>query len=1301
MKSKLFKKLIAGAATLAIAAQFAVVLPASAAEIYKQDYESVADVEALKGIWTMQDTSAAKLGNDQEHGNYASYDFSTISANSRGAETTFTANTSGKESYVVEFDAALTAGDNQATYFAVKTSDFKYISNNVNYGADTGYLLKMTTTASETWTLNDVSTSTAEIKAGEWHHYSLIVDTAKKLVSATITNSAGTAVLDKGILPINGNSVDIKGIYMLAGRYNAVMNVDNILVRDKDDSDEFGELADEDLSEITFETELNREISQPAEGSPVNIPITVKAKGVYGGDLTEADGIKYEWSTTGFSNEDGYISLSENPAEGTAPWTTGSSGEDIPTTANTVYFGVGHGVSNWYGSVNVKVTYKDAVRTLSTPVAVIGASDSGSNLAPKAGYPESMNSYDDALVDYKGTANGLTSGDVVLNQWSIYGSNGARTLQLKKDEDGTKFLQFHSNGGGGSTVGVYQLADQSEQYIVDMKVRFTGGSGSFGHYFNSSNNKDANQSWAVSYASNELTVGTQKISGLNNTDWFRIVTSADESIGTHWVKVYNNAGELVGEVDSEPLNTAFEVDNKGNKKSDTPAYKLGQKYFCVGGAFPIDLASFRVYKPTVSSIAITGQDTISVPSADDVAGKGLENSEVYVYDKDAKKLTITLPEAKADVTAAQFIVAQYDGRRLKSFVPYSLTFTDKKAEIADFTMPDSCKLMLWDSFEGMKPVIPAEGTGDNNPSYVPQKEEIDLNALAETAEGFKITGEVDWSIDTDDEKIELKKDGQTAKLIVAEGAPAGAVTVTARCGSAYAEKTVNLTTTGNSITARATASSLTIPFAGGEAVSTEVEAYTVNKDGNRNEFAFDDDGNATTTPAAIEYSILDKNLRDITESLPAGITIAENAGKITVTASDAAKPAIIYVRAKNNDQTPLTRDVKINIHGLSFAFGSDAPADDSLTQVTAESYTEKLGYGFADISNLTVEASDIKSTDNFQFKVKVPNGNYQVKLTGSGYVLSETVDGIAASTGITRIDGLTGMTKQTDRVFNTAVVDGVLDISFKNEYSYTVKENGQDVVKTVHPTPLIEKLEITQLAEKAPNTKPAVFAIGDSTTDNQGNSWGNAGGNVIGNYTNLGTFNNHGKAGDDSVVYYNAGRVENILLALCPGDIVTVNMGINSKATGEPQSYYTMVDKYYVEAIEQRGGIPVIVTATPQGPVGKGAGNYSNGVFTCNRGNDAHNGDLRNIAKTHDLDIIELGYWGDEYFNGLTADDAAAAGKETVLELVQSWYNDHNHYKEPLATTIANHILSIVNEIAAADYDGAHNWKHDTHISQD
>ncbi len=96
-----------------------------------------------------------------------------------------------------------------------------------------------------------------------------------------------------------------------------------------------------------------------------------------------------------------------------------------------------------------------------------------------------------------------------------------------------------------------------------------------------------------------MTVGTQSIPGVNSEDWYRVIVSADESVGTYWVKVYNDAGTLVGETTAEAMSST---------------YTETQKYFCFQGTYPVDLASFKIYTPTASTMTVnTEAKTIQVP----------------------------------------------------------------------------------------------------------------------------------------------------------------------------------------------------------------------------------------------------------------------------------------------------------------------------------------------------------------------------------------------------------------------------------------------------------------------------------------------------------------------------------------------------------------------------------------------------------------------------------------------------------------------------------------------------------------
>ena len=1080
---------------------------------YSQDFSAVTDASTVATSTNAQQNLV--IAQDDVHGNYLS--FAPGLQNSRGAYMNFAGvDVTGESSYIVEFDACITPGNNQQTYLTVKGTDFAD-NGGINSGTKSGYLMNLVNTAggSTEYMLN--GTTKVTIPSGEWCHYKLYVDKNRKLVSTSITGTSTGSILDKEAAAYSGEG-NAAGMYMLAGRYYAVQGLDNIVVRKADADDQFGEAGNETLSGAAFKTQLNTVIAAPGEGQAVHMPIQITTEGNLGGSLD--DKVTVEWSAAGLDNEDGYISLTR--AEG-----TGSGTEGAAPNGTTAYFNVRNGVSSYFGYVQAVVSYGEDSYTLKTPFAVISASANADRLAPAAGYPADMNDYVDSLAGYQGTAYGIKDRDIVLNNWSIYGSNGARTMKLVKDGDGTKSLEFASNGGSGSTVAVYQWADQANQYVIDFTARFTS-SMAFGVYYNTPNNSNNRPEWTASYASGELTLGTEHITGINANEWYRFVVSADASVQKVSVTVYNSADVKVGEINDMEMANDDAV----------------QKYFCFQGTWPMYLRKFEAYKPVLSAMTVgAGTDVVRVP----------ENGE----------------------NAAT----------------------------------------------------------------------VELSANLTSAEGVKMTGAVTWSLAEDYANVEIEPTGAQTALLKVQAGASGAVTVVATKDSTQAEKVIQLTTSSNVVAFTQSTSSVTIPFAGEAAVVSRFRAETRNGSGN------------VIDGGAISYALLAKD--GVTETTVKGVTF-EN-GVLTVAAG--ASPAVVYVKAVNAEG--LSAKVKVNIHGLSFAFGSSDAAD-GFTQVADTLYTEKLGYGFWKTAGLTVNGDNVAGTEAFRFKVNVPDGNYVVKVdTTAASMTSEVVESVPAATGI----------QKTGNTFNVAVCDGVLDVTFPAGAS----------VKT---------FEISQAPVKTRQAKPYVYTIGDSTTRNNANgalSWGNC---VEGGKAAVpdvfGGFANHGMAGRNSVSYYNEGRVEAVLLAICPGDYVTVNMGINT-GDSEPASYYTLLSSYYVEGILQRGGIPVIVTATPDGPVGNRVSmNYdaATGKFTNSRGDTVRNDTLRQIAAEKNLHLIELGQWGQDWMNTLTMDDVAAynAANNTaytsVLEMVQSWYVDHNHYKEYLGIQIGNYILGELADIA-------------------
>lgn len=566
---------------------------------------------------------------------------------------------------------------------------------------------------------------------------------------------------------------------------------------------------------------------------------------------------------------------------------------------------------------------------------------------------------------------------------------------------------------------------------------------------------------------------------------------------------------------------------------------------------------------------------------------------------------------------------------------------------------------------------------DNDSIQVPDEGEdantVDLVANCKTADGFKLTGAVTWSLAQEYQGVELVAGVQSAILKVSNGA-AGTVDVIATIGGKSSTKTINLVNSSNVVAFKKSSSSITIPFSDAEDVVAEYQADTITP--NNSEGIGDD---------TITYTFLDKTGVQTIETLPTGITSSVEGTKLTLTVAPNATPTVFYIKATNSEG--LSTKIAVNVHGLSYQFGETV--EEGYTQVTAATlYNDTLEYGFETVTNLTDEETAVKGSAAYRFKVKVPNGNYKVTVnTTSATMYSEIVDEVVAVGAL-----MPGISKSGSS-FDVAVCDGIMDLTFAENSSIT-------------------SLSVAQIPEKEKREKPAIYAIGDSTTKANttgARSWGECvTDGLVEVPEEFVSFFNHGFAGRDSDNFYYQGRVENVLLDVHPGDYVTVNMGINSRTENlnEGAAYPILMDTYYVKAIMERRAIPVIVTATPQGPVGNYAGNYSSstGKFTCNRGTGARNNNLRKLAQQYDLNIIELGYWGDDYFNSLTDEDVAAYNEAngtsyaTVIEMVQSWYPDHNHYAAPLGTTIGNYIFDCISKIQNGSTE--FNQANDPHINE-
>ena len=200
------------------------------------DYEQATDASS----WSF--TKALTRGNltlqtgDSDQGNYIHF------ALPQGVNSTpvYTLQSSGCDSYTLEFEAAFNAGNKDGSEFVVVTEggnmevpqkDYWF-----NYGAYNNglhMLMHLDIPANgSTAVVNSDEASAAELANGKWYRYKLVVDGQQRAVSYSVASKSTGSIVSSGTLalPDGTTSSRLKGFYYLAGRYYGSMKIDNIKV---------------------------------------------------------------------------------------------------------------------------------------------------------------------------------------------------------------------------------------------------------------------------------------------------------------------------------------------------------------------------------------------------------------------------------------------------------------------------------------------------------------------------------------------------------------------------------------------------------------------------------------------------------------------------------------------------------------------------------------------------------------------------------------------------------------------------------------------------------------------------------------------------------------------------------------------------------------------------------------------------------------------------------------------------------------------------------------------------------------
>lgn len=553
---------------------------------------------------------------------------------------------------------------------------------------------------------------------------------------------------------------------------------------------------------------------------------------------------------------------------------------------------------------------------------------------------------------------------------------------------------------------------------------------------------------------------------------------------------------------------------------------------------------------------------------------------------------------------------------------------------------------------------------------IPNKDTATLSASVKSAEGYDITGAAEWRVLEEDMQSVIitpdKLDSHKATITLGEGASAGEATVQVSIGGYTKTVKLNITDSAESIKFTSSQGSVAIPLDEKSVTTAKYSAAVIN-------------GEGADLGRNVTLEIYDRN--NVNKyTLPEGISFDASKGIVSVTS--AAVPCVFTVRAagESSDGKTLSRSVKVTVHGLSFDFGSgeDESVTEGYTDVNpSTTYTEQRGYGIEgsvksegapSIDNAT---SDYLSGD-FTFKAKVTKGKlYKVKVAFSGDLVSEYVsEALSGHERTLEAEGTThtGYTVKTaeitEQIYDIPVVDDVLDLKFTG-------------AKVAYIT--IEKVE------KTAAEKPNIWSVGDSTIGNNGSYAYNLARDQA-NYpelTALADYHNNGKGSRNLKTYYTQGWLDNILINIRPGDIVTIgNMGTNPGGMSGTQ-FKAPLD-YYVDACLAMGAKVILTSYTPHGCVKGYEYVYDKTTHTfhgCRE--DAYDSlGIRVIYEERKdnpdiLGFIDIGLNADNAFNEYVADYAknGYTDENAAAQAIIDCFGDHNHYGNAGRSQLAGDLM--------------------------
>ena len=1210
MKSKLFKKIIAGIASLTMLASLTIVpvTVEAATDLYSQDFETDTTVNYTTALG----------GNSSER----------IQTNTAGNETSFynvyTSGAGGNREETFTFDAAYGAG------LPVKFSMLlRAMGSNTNGGefqirdsANNSFFTLAFTSYFGSPTINGESVTMTGAKVGGslgasdynasgWLKIEATIDfrSTPALVNITVTDITNSnAVVYEG--KYTTTATNINKLYGSIGRSNGAFAYDDILIQ---------QLTDEELPQATTYTVTysvsGTESKEVVEENdlPQEVPDTTKTGYIFQG-----------WAKDG--DTDNLLSTDEIA--------------ETPVTADVTYTAVYEKDPDYIEPIVSAVISGAESMTIGADADTAAANEYTVTLTGELGTVITKDTLDSRIEDFSIT-------------WDVEGFKTENDIDTYCDSYG----EFESNVTDDVTA-VFNVKDSAQNFFGLMKatVTYNGETVTASKAVAAIANTDvpANQILPKAGYPSDIADYSEALNGYETTgetygnssdvitgDW--IMAGSDTSKGAVIVR---NGDEGYMRVSGGTLKKSHVVTNKISSPTTQAIFEQDVRFNSTGG-----MITFTAGYPIWSSASSYGH--------------------AIEVDFDGTNISLNGTAVSKDDTAVAFnsgtwykLVLSVDKTNETAFVNVYSTAGELLGTTGNVAWGASCS-PVWYSI-GMGNSYTGTIDFNNYTAYYPAADEstfaivatqdtlsipngdtAELTASLKTTEGYDFTGAATWTVLEEDMQAGVivapdETDSHKAVVTLADGAAAGEATVQVNISGYTKTVVLNITSSAESVKFTESKTSVSIPLDTTKTETAQFSAIVIDGEGNDLE-------------RDVTLAVYDKtNTEEIT--LPAGITFDTETGALAVTADAKAYTFVIRATGTNTDGEIITKAVKVTVHGLEFDFGAGTDEDvvEGNTAVTPDtSYTEARGYGITG----TVTAGGTASTDDattdylegaMTFKANVQAGKiYTVEITYQGVLSAEPVnsDLTAYSLGT--------QTELATATYTIPVIDDVLEL----------------VIADGDATAQIASIVITKNADKTANTIPTIHHIGDSTSANNG-SWAYVLNNTYGSYDDfakLATFSNRGAGGRNLSSYYTEGKLASVLNSIKPGDILMFgNMGTN----GTGNCFEDDVN-YYLDAAEALGAKIIINSYTPHGAVGNYTGGYDSATqtFTSYR-TDGYDKTVRAIAEERAandenyLGFVDIGKRADASFNAYV-DDYATNGYESrdaAAQAIIACFPDHNHY---------------------------------------